>query len=414
MTPWINQCGWGSGLVDSSPPIRGQHESGRRCRELALRQSLEVLSDAELLAGMNPLFGLSADETIHARLVRLLLLLNRLVNEELPALRRRLRCQSVITSHWSPAPHGGRVNFVSTARAAVAAGYHEVPQQWLVERTTHLADTSVNRLAAAILHRVLSFIEACCRHSDGHWQLRARESHILRRARTALRKSLELTPLGMVPESLRLPIGQLHIQAERRRAEFVRIRSLVDWWQDFTQYDLSVLQMAGSDDTFAPISDHGVYELVSATALLLALRDRLTLCPPQSDQRELRFQAPFGNLSVVLGTELSPYSLGRPPTILLVVQPQDQAPRRWVVEVRNSQGTAARETASRLILWQMATADTNVACLLLTPLGDTSGKSSSLTWKPFIASACDGIAVDAVAEWHSILEDLLRPIEKGK
>ena len=324
-----------------------------------------------------------------------------------------LRCQSMTTSHLSTAPEGGRIDFLGTLSRSPVASLTGVPSQWSVQRTRYFAETSTNLLVAAILHRVATCIKTYCHHVELHWGLRAREDYVLQHAARELRNFFELTPLGAIAQESLRPIERLTEDATRRRAEFVRIESIVTWWQEFKRYDLSMLRSAGEQESVATVTVDGCYELLCTTALLLALRDRLSILEDEPEPQTLRFRAPFGTLSLKFGTELPMITFGRPLTALLSLQPDGGTPVPVIIEARNAQGDTAQEYAGRMRLLKQVITDPQVRLLLLTPAGGEARGSDAVRWQCFAPALCLGAPVDAVREWHILLNELLSPIEKG-
>lgn len=408
----IDRCGWGAGLIDPDPPILNDGDPARRSRELALRQMLEVLSDGRLVGALRPEFVVGGDDHAHARFVRLVVLIRRLVDHELPALRRLLRCQTAMVAHTSTAPEGGRVDFLGTLRRAPAAELIGSPAEWLVQRTHYFTATPVNQLVAAILHHVAAAIAICRRHVALHWRLLPREDDILHRAARALRRFFEITPLGTIPRDSLRPVERMIDEAARRRAEFARVAPLVDWWQEFQRYDLATLRSAADEDAFTSVSVHACYELVCTTALVLALRDRCAVLDGGPGDVALRFRAASGVIALQLGADLAPVWLGRTPTVLIELQPDGRPAMRVIVEARNAAGSAAQEIAGRMVLLRRAAGDRDT-CVLLTPGDGEPSGFEDIRWRSFARPLCSGAAVNPVTEWQQLLDELLDPIEEG-
>ena len=175
---------------------------------------------------------------------------------------------------------------------------------------------------------------------------------------------------------------------------------------------LAELRSAADDDVFTTVSVHACYELVCATALVLALRDRCTVLDGEPGDVALRFRAASGVVALQLGADLAPVWLGRPPTVLIELQPDGRSAMRVIVDARNAAGSAAREIAGRMVLLRRAASDRDT-CVLLTP-GDGEPRGfEDIRWRCFARPLCAGAAVNPVAEWQQQLDELLDPIEEG-
>lgn len=408
----IDHCGWGRGLIDPAAPISSSGDPARRSRELALRQLLEVLSDGRLVDVLRPDFAAGGDDHVHARFVRLIVLIRRFLDHELPALRRVLRCQTTTVAQLSAAPRGGRVDVLATWRRAPAACLMGTAAEWVVQRTQYFVETSTNLLVAAILHEVAACLVSYRHHVSQHWRLHLREDDVLHRAARELRRFFDITPLGLIPRHSLRPIELMMVEAARRRAEFARIASLVDWWREFLRFDLAMLRSAGEPEVFTTVSVHGCYELICATALVLALRDRCAVQDGDLEPHALTLRSRSGVVSLQLGAKLAPVSFGRPPTLVLELRPDNRAATRLIVEARNAGDLAAQEFAGRLVLQQQTSGDRD-AYLLLTPGDAVPPGFESIRWRRFASPLRKGAPLDAVKEWHALLDELLAPIEEG-
>lgn len=371
MIPRLDALGWGLGPQDLRPPLPLDGPAARRGRELLVHLLVEALQTWEVGKLLITRFALPPrDDDAYASFVRLLTLIDRLFQSELPRLKRAIRCENHPEMAWMPEPRGGRLDPLRSLRQPGAA---PAPQQWLVVRGRRIADTPPNRVAAAILrHAVDRLAAARCAlvaagmnvHSDLDFAGLG-----LRR----LRRFLAHSPLGAVP-----PIGLssgLVREAQRRRQSWRRLRTLWGWWLELKQVNLEAIQVADSDREQS-LSLYDTYEAAAALSLVLALGDRLGA--PVVSEGGLRYGRGSMEVLLTLGGSLVRDLPGRDHTAMLRVR--DGAGQRVVVlEARNARGDAAAALFRPLVL--LARSQPGVTGWLITPeQTELGGVASARAW----------------------------------
>lgn len=347
----LESCGWGSGHQDPRPPIGDSTTELRSCREAALRLALETANDVGLGAILRPLFERSSPDPAQARLLRFLGLADRLVRQELPRLRRLVRCEAHLSSRWAAEPAGGRVEPVESLRRSGGAP----PTLWLVRRTERFVRTPVNRLIAAVLRRTAAILSQLHRSAPaGPVALLRRERSVVVASAQAFDAFLATSPLGSLGED-RASIETLRRAALPRQRELRRVASLLDWWTEFSKLDLQDLRRAGTPEAADSLSVHACYEQVAALSLLLTLRERLAPLRKRGAEApatgtSLRFHAPFGEVKAHLGCVSDEVPWARPATLLLELRHRDGRVRHVYVEARNSGGVALQQVKRELEL----------------------------------------------------------------
>lgn len=398
----LERCGWGAGTVDPEPPIR-QPGAIERCRALALRAAVELLSDAQLGASLSPLFvSRDAPDDPEVALARLLGLLRRLIEQELPRLGRMLRCESAQTQAWQRVPAGGRVDALTSVRVALERTGVPAPDLWLVRRVERLADTPVNRLLASVLRDVEARLHRIAATDSAAGTLLGRERSLVWASLRALRGFFAASPLGSVPGA-RLTAEAL-LQASRRRAEMARFEGLLQWWRELQETELSALRAVAGEGAMRDLSPDASYELVCATSLVLALQARFP-AEAGAEPGVFTFATPRGPLRTRFGAGSDRRFARRPWTAALSLP----AGVEVVVEARNARAIAAAELAERLYLYCAARGARTIACLL-TPAADVPADlepQGQLRWTPFLTGLAAGEVTRPVAEWGMLLDALL-------
>lgn len=405
MLPLFEPFGWGLGAVDHDPPLSAEGDIARWCRETALRYVLEALHDNFLAIEIEPLFRRATDNqrTPHAELVRFLCLAHRLLEVELPSLRRSLRCQSACEPRWMKAPRGGRVDPLGTARASPLTP--DAPGEWLVWRTERCADTPVNRLLAAILHDTIDRIERAGRGVEADTEAMHREQHLLRRVALAIRRFLSTTPLGAVPVDEPPFPERLLAHAERRRAELDRARGLVRWWRELQEIDLAQIAPAGRAESMQTISVHGCYELLVMASLLLALRRRLRPGDRAPGALTVNFNQGPSRLAVDFGASPVTGIRGRGVTAALRIENAGHPSHTLLVDARNAGGIAADDAADRLEMFaRLHAREGTVRCVLITPREQPKLTGGFVESHPI---PVDPTGAGAVQRWSDILAVML-------
>lgn len=390
---------WGGGAVDRSPPIASP-QAQSRARELALRHSLEALSDDTLGPVLQAHFS-TGDADAHARFVRLLTTVRALVDAVLPTLRRRLRCETRDTRREMREPSGGRLDPIASLRTAATRGSAS-PELWVVSRRERLVDTPINRLIVAILRDVEAKLLASLRSDDARWRAMTGERSLLHDAQRKLQHFFATTPLDTLATP-KEPVERLRREAVLRRSEYERIASFVGWWESFQTAHLDALRADTEGDA---LPTEGCYELCAALGLALALRRRYVPTAPERDGT-FRFRGADIELTLRFGRRPSGSRHGRGATAWLTVHRGTTPPSDIVVEARNQRDETASELAQRLDLWLAQTP--GARALLLTPTAPSPNDGDALVWRAFLTDLREGSErCDPAKDWDALLDELFR------
>lgn len=386
-------CGFGSGTVDRNPPIKQEDAAGQRCRELALRLCTEVLADPSLGPRLYPVFSAGRENDAHAQLARLIMLLDRLIEKELPLLRRVIRCEARTRTSWQAEATGGRIDFLTSFRRSAGL----TPGLWQVQSTERYADSPVNRLLVALLLKVAATLDRVRTYVQ-HRRLSGmhRERSLFERAAGAIETFFLTSPLSSL--TIDLPSQKsLFEEARRRRSEFRRIASFLTWWEDFLSANLERLDQMPEGRT---LSVDAAYELIVALSLLLALRDNLATAPGEG----LRFRARSGELTARLGAVPLGLSRMRPTTLILEWHGDAGAIIHIFVEARNQTSSVAGQIATylELLIRQGGASDRG---FLFLPLH--SGQDDLIHACPI-----EDLSSDPIGFWKPIVGELFRTLEK--
>ncbi len=382
--------GWGRGAIDRDPPIP---KDQTRVREVALRHWLEALSDNSL----HPYFIVHESDE-HSRFVRLLTLTNNLIQDELPRVWRRLRCETIDTQRILFEPAGGKLDPVASLRLAVMRR-STTPDAWVVSRRERFADTPINRLIVKILRETERRINAALRHSDERWQAMAGERSLLTRAQHGLRDFFATTPLGQfdVPKA---SLVSLRAAAKLRKSEYERIASLDRWWCNF---DSAWLDDLDKQDKQEALHAEFCYELCVALGLVLALRRCFTFATATPGR--FTFHGAREKLELCFGQPPAG-RWGRAPTAALTVHRENNTSRDVLIEARNQRTCAATEVASRLELWLGH--EPAARALFLTPSETPPGaEGDRFAWVRFLPELAEGAPCNPPKAWEPLLNFIL-------
>lgn len=381
-------------LVDRSPPIVEIDGSAHRCRELALRLSLEMLSNLSLGPRLHAVFAAGRRDDPHAILSRFLQLVSRLVEEEIPRLRKVLRYKVRTRASWQAEPQGGRVHLVNSLRRAAGGP----PILWQVERTDRDAESPVNRLLVLLLRGVAATLDQVRRkfHSERMPGMQHERSRFAR-GQNALSAFLSASPLSTLPIE-RTTEERLRQEARRRRIELRRVEPFLRWVDEFRATDLIKLEQLREH---RDLSIEAAYELIVTLSLLLALNQRLPLC---SGER-LRFRAHGGELEAHLAVPLGRRGRRRA-SLRFDLHPYEGPQRQLLIEARNFGKDAAGHRADDLeAIRERADVETQV--LLFVPVAVPDDE---------LIRQCplDDLASAPLSFWQPTLDEVLRPIEKPR
>ncbi|MFY0531742.1 hypothetical protein [Nannocystis pusilla] len=320
----LERFGFGGGLHD---PDAGDATTAGRVRRLAWWMLLEACGERRLALVVEAAFRRpdGPPNGPEATMVRLLAQLDRLVTIELPRLVRAVRVETTQRSEAMWAPRGGRVDALATVRASPATP----PKAWMVRRVERRVETPVNLFAAAI-------VRAATEHVRGvgelylRWRLAPPE--LVVGAGVALHRFLRDHPLGRLELSPSDDPERHRGAAARRGIEFARISSLIDWWDNLRDTDLTALHEVGQDGAFSEISAGAAYELAVAMGLLCALGLRLAWAPTPDATDWLRFVGRRGSVVVRLGVA-DRYGISRRMTATLERSGAGK-PTTWLIEAR--------------------------------------------------------------------------------
>lgn len=275
---------WGTGLgADPSPLAEGSVEA-EQVRVAAVLLSSRAQAIPGLREALIPVFEAPSRDDALAALARLLGLLDRLVDEELPRLRQLVRVEAHSFGRWSAWPERGRIDAVATLREARGA----LPRQWKTWQTRRVAETPINRVLATRLRDQERLIERLA-----SLRLHATHARVLTRARRALWDLLESSPLGQVAPAPVADLPALLREAGKRRAEWQKIAPFLAWCQAMEQTRLAALR---EEHGGTPLPAGACFEVAVTTGLLEALSRRFPV------GEGLRFQAGAGPILAVLPT----------------------------------------------------------------------------------------------------------------
>lgn len=411
----FERSGWGAYASQPAPPIT-LDSAALCCRELTLRLSLEAVTDAAMSPTLEPHFAEGEGASLHARLVRLLKSLHRLLNDELRGLRDRVRYVSRERPLVSAHPEGGRLDVLATVRLSlVRHGDAELALEgpYHLCRNERLCDTPVNRVLVSILRNTEATLGRILRGQAGTLYFGERSLFVV--ALRTLRAFLRDSPLGGVPWAGETPEELLPL-ARKRRVELLRVRSLCDWWREFQKNDLQALRAATAQHELSELSLATCYEMLAALGLLLHARARFPLLPAGGDAATFLLPEPrggtSGRLAIRFGVHATPGArYGRPASAHLTLMQGDRDPREVLIEARNFSEAAARDVATRLEDWCHARPGERAA-LLLTPAAAPVPEEGPVRWRPFLGDLTSdpgAVVGNPVGAWEPLLNQLLLP-----
>lgn len=262
---------WGELLraADVASALTPESPESRILREVLHRYALSALRDRVVVGALDADFRawLSAGDSSHGQLVRLLSVLEALITEDLPRLRRAVRCEAAIAREALPLPAGGRVDWLATTRREPAVHVTSAPRAWAVQRVLRQGQTPVNTLLATMLHDVAGRIRSALRLAPA-WRLRRSEDDCLRWASRALDDFMVSTPLGRVVPFEGASPSVLERRVARHRRELTRVMPFVRRWRDLHDVDLTALRHASRPSEELDVAT--CFDLTVALSLLLA------------------------------------------------------------------------------------------------------------------------------------------------
>lgn len=391
---FAERYGYGTGAVDRDPPLKPDTADGRCCLELALRVCTEALSDSILGPRLYPVFAAGRKEDADGHLARLLMLLDRLIDVELPRLRQAVRGEARTRTSWQSEPRGGRIDPVSSLRRSGGI----LPGAWLVRRTERSVESPVNRLLAALLGQVVLMLDRIrSRVHQQRLRFLHRERSLLDRASRALTTFLASSPIGSLTDTQQ-SIQNLFQEARHRRAEMQRIASFVEWWKELCAAELQRINQGAEGAT---LSVDTAYELVVALSLLLSLRERFAAIPGPG----LRFAMRAGEIEARMGMVPLGLRRMRPATLILEVRPTAKDARLFFVEARNQTKDAAGQVATYLELLTTHRSN-NYRGFLFLPRMDEADE---------LMRSCpiEQLANDPIGFWNPLLADIAQTLEEN-
>lgn len=251
--------GWGGGLSAVASGVPAAQQPSVRAsawRLVALAESCGQL-DSRLAVD----FSIADKADPYAQAARLTLLLRQLTELELPRLRRVVRCETRSIERRAKTPGGGRIDIDRTWRRRKQAGDRALT----LRAIRRIAHTPVNQVLATRMTALMALLNRL-----DPLALLPEERRAAIRAREALRRFMAGSPLARVPPLGPADLPRVRRAAMRRRAEWRRVRSFLDWWARLADIEVGALYSADKTDRLPP---GAAFELSVCAGLIAAWHD---------------------------------------------------------------------------------------------------------------------------------------------